>query len=94
MQPFACGAAPELLEMTIETLDLGEEARVGRVLIEYADRIVGISSGDETAPDVTDRLQVPGRNVTADTDDREITRLLVHLRVAFVAWYQMDHQPS
>ena len=65
-------AAPQLLEVPIEALDLGEEPDVERIAIEHADRIVRIGGGHEPVAGVLDRLQMPRRDEAGDAGDREI----------------------
>ena len=61
----ALGAAPQLLEMAVEALDLGEEADVERILVEHADGIVRVDGGDQPVAGVVDRLQMPRRDEAA-----------------------------
>jgi hypothetical protein len=67
------GAAPQLLEVTIEALDLGEEPDVERIAIEDPHRIVRIHRGHEAVARVVDRLQMPGRDEAGHAGNREVS---------------------
>src|SRR5262249_30353413 len=69
---LALGSAPQLLEMAIEPLELGEEPHVEEIAVENADRVVRIDRGDEPVAGVADRLEVPRRDVAGGTGQREV----------------------
>ena len=67
--------AAQLLEMPIETLELGEEPAIERKAIEDAHRVVGIGRRHEAVAGVLNGFEVPGCDVARNARDREISRL-------------------
>src|SRR5262245_55294185 len=55
IETIRLGPAAQFLEMAIESLNLGEEADVKRVLIEHADGIVRIDGGDQPIASLVNR---------------------------------------
>src|SRR4029077_12565680 len=70
-------SATQLLEMAIESLDLGEEAHVERVSVQHADRVVRIDRGHEVVPGVPNRLQMARRDVASRAGEREVPRTAI-----------------
>ena len=64
--------APELLQMPVETLDLGEEADVEPVSVQHTDRVVRIGRRHEPVARVPDRLEVSWRDVPGDSGECEV----------------------
>jgi hypothetical protein len=58
---LALDAPPELLEVPVEALDLGEEAHVEAVLVEEPDGVLRVHRGHHAAAGVANGAQVPGR---------------------------------
>ena len=63
--------APQLLQVPLEALGLGEELRLAVESIEHADRIVRVERGDQLPADVLDRLHVARGNEAGGTDESE-----------------------
>src|SRR2546425_6546521 len=76
------GAAPQFLQMPIETLDLGEEAHVERVPIEHPDVVVRVDGGDQTVAGVLDRLEMARGHEAGHSGQREGSHRLAHSLVA------------
>ena len=59
-------------QVPIEALDLREEARVAKVLVEHADGVVGIHCCDQTIARVANGFHMPRRDVPSGADEREV----------------------
>ena len=66
------GAAAQFLEVSIEALDLGEEADVETIPIQDAHRVVRIGGGDQPVAGRADSFQVPWRDESCDAGDGEV----------------------
>jgi hypothetical protein len=62
------GAAPQLLQVAIEALDLSEEPDIERILVEHTDRILGIHSRHQDVLGIPDGAQMARGNIAAHTD--------------------------
>jgi len=60
--------APELVDMAVEALELGEEMRVRKMAVEDADRIIRIEGNDKIASGLLDGLHVTGSDVAGGSD--------------------------
>jgi hypothetical protein len=58
--------------MTIEALDFGKEPDVEGVLIQSANRIMGIDGRHEAITRIVDGFEMTGRHEAADAGHREI----------------------
>ena len=72
MHALRFGTAPQLLEMPIEPLELGEEPDVERVAIEHADGVVRIDRRDQPVAGVVDRFQMARRDEAGHAGHREV----------------------
>jgi hypothetical protein len=68
----AVGAAPQLLEMTVEPLDLGEEARVEPEAVEHADGVMRIGGGNQLVARILDGFQVAGGHEARGTGQGKV----------------------
>jgi hypothetical protein len=72
MNPALVGPAPQFLEVTIESFNLGEKSYVEGILIEQACSIMRVNRSYELVTRVSNRLEVPRRYVTGHPRNREI----------------------
>ena len=93
--------AAQLLNVAVESLELGEEFGFIKERVEYADGIVGIDSGNKNVSGFLNGFQVPWRNVPSDTSHRKITwhskssfSSLIFLPVAFGVRYDAKKNPT
>src|SRR5205823_4408867 len=69
-------AATQLLEMTVEAFEFGEESDIEAEPVEHADRVVWINRGDKAVTRIPDGLKMPRRDVTRGAGQRKIPRSL------------------
>jgi hypothetical protein len=72
LDPLALGAATQLLEVAVEALDLGEEARLEEVLVEHAHRVVRVGGGHQAVAGVADGLEVTRRHEAGGANEGEV----------------------
>jgi hypothetical protein len=80
MDPFLFGTSPKLLQMTVEPFKLGKEADVEAVLIQDPDGIVGIYSGYEFIPRISDGPQMSWSDVAGHPGHSKILGQDEHLK--------------
>ena len=68
------GPLAQLFQVTVKTFDLGKEFHIERVLIQYADGILGVNSGKQLVACISNGAQMAGRNIAADADHSKIFR--------------------
>ena len=64
--------APQLLEVTVEALELGEEPDVEAEPVEHADGVVRVGGGNQAVAGVLDGLEVAGRDVAGHAGHRKV----------------------
>ena len=72
MNPFLFGQAAELLQVAVKAFNFGEEPDLEGILIQDADRILGIHSGEEMVAGIADSPEVTRSDVTAGADESKI----------------------
>src|ERR1700754_5046588 len=65
---------PQLLEVAVEALELGEERDVKAQLVEPTDRVMRVRRCNQAAAGSADRLEMPRRDHTANARHREVHR--------------------
>ena len=66
------GTAPELFEVTVEALDLGEKAGVEGKAIQATDRIAGVDGGNQAIAGIADGDEMAGGDVAGGTDEGKV----------------------
>jgi len=66
------GTAPELFEVTVEALDLGEKAGVEGKAIQATDRVAGVDSGNQAIAGIADGDEMAGGDVAGGTDEGKV----------------------
>ena len=64
-------APPDEIDVAVEALELGEEARFGEKAIDHADRIGRVERGSERASRLFDGSEMTGRDIARRADERE-----------------------
>jgi hypothetical protein len=67
-------AAPQLLEVAVKSLELGEKLGAGEKLIENPYGIMRVGGGDHDISGVPDGLQVAGCDVSCHPSNRKVCR--------------------
>ena len=64
----ALAEAAQLVDIAVETLELGEEMSVGKVAVHHPDRVVGVQRRLQRAADRQDRLHMARRDIAGRAD--------------------------
>ena len=62
-------APPQLVDVSIEPLELDEEVRFRKMAVDHADRVVRIKGDLQVAADRLDGLHVPRRHISGRTNE-------------------------